>query len=238
MIRRVLLDRDLTHAWLDAAMGLAASGIAPEAARSALHERLRDDPLGDTARAKTVTALMRTWISPPPAARPLLRWAATHSTAQPDSRPLHIGALLATQPFFADQASIVGRILAVQDDVDTPVVRSRMKAIWGPRRSVDIAVQRTIKTMRALGMLEGLASDSRSMHSDPIAVDPQVGGWLVGCLLAARGTDSISASELASAPELSAIVLPLHLDTECVGLRRFAEGAGRTVFVSGAGVSA
>lgn len=232
MIRRVLLDRDLTHAWLDAAMALAAAGASVEDARAALHDRLKTETLGEAARAKTVTALMRTWINVAPSVADLVRWAARHAADVADSRPLHIGALLATQPFFADQTAIVGRILAVQDDVETPMVRARMRAIWGPRRSVDVATQRTIKTMRAIGMLEGKPSESMSHRARPIVVTPHIGAWLTACVLAARKADAISATELFSAPELIALKIPRRLKLDGIGLTRYAEGAGRTVYAA------
>lgn len=233
MTRRVLLDRELSHAWLDAALGLAVAGASPREAREALHERLRHEQLGEEARIKTVTALTRTWLTPDPTADHLLRWAAAHSANQIDSRPLHIGALLATSAFFTDQAAIVGRILAVQEDVDTPTVRSRMKAIWGPRRSVDVAAQRTIKTMRSLGMLQGCSGSSTSTRASRMTVDARVGGWLAACLLAARGADSIATTEVLSAPELAAFRIPPSLDLIEVGLQRHAEGSGRSVISKG-----
>ena len=230
MSRRVLLDRDLTQAWLDMAMTVAASQPDPGDARTELHRRLDDAGLGDAARTKTVTALMRSWFTLDPRVQPLVSWAAQQGHVVADSRPLHIGVLLATQPFFADQIAIVGRILAVQDDVETPTVRSRMKAIWGPRKAVDNAVQRTIKTMRSLGMLEGLPTESVSRKAAPISVDPNLSGWLTACLLRARGADAISSTALANAPELSFVDMPrLALPAE-TWLTRHSEGAARTVY--------
>lgn len=232
MTRRVLLDRDLTHAWLDAALNLAYSATPLEQARITLSERLEREHLGEEARIKTVTALARTWLNPDPSVRGLLDWAISHSTQQLDSRPLHIGALLVTQPFFADQAAVVGRILTVQDDVDTRTVRSRMRAIWGPSRAVDVSVQRTIKTMRALGMLQGTAGESLSRKAPRINVDsPSTGGWLAACLLKARDADSISTTEFLSAPELACIGLPLQLELTSE-LRRFSESSGRVVLAT------
>lgn len=235
MTRHVLLDRDLTHSWLDFTLGLAIQGLPVEDARAALHERLAQDQLGQTARVKTVTALLRTWITPPPEAHTAWGWALARGGSLPDSRPLHLGALLATQPFFADQMVIVGRILAVQRDIETPIVRTKMKALWGPRRSVDIAVQRTIKTMRSLELIAGEPSGSVSHASTPIPVSPEVAGWLVTCLLLARGTDSISLSEVGSAPEFAPLDLPRSIEGGAVLLERFTEGSGRTVLVRGAG---
>jgi hypothetical protein len=227
--RRVLLDRDLTQAWLDIAMTVAASQPDLSDARTELHRRLESSGLGDAARTKTVTALMRSWFTPDPRLQPLVAWAAQQGRDLADSRPLHIGVLLATQPFFADQIAIVGRILAVQDDVETPTVRSRMKAVWGPRKAVDNAVQRTIKTMRSLGMLEGHPSESVSQRAAPIGVEPKVAGWLAACLLRARGADAISSTELAAAPELCYLEMPTLAAGSNPWLIRHSEGAGRTV---------
>jgi hypothetical protein len=229
MSRRVLLDRDLTRAWLDMAMTVAATQPEVEEARVELHRRLENSGLGEAARTKTVTALVRSWYTPDPLLQPLVSWAAQQSHVLADSRPLHMGVLLATQPFFADQIAIVGRILAVQDDVETPTVRSRMKAVWGPRKAVDNAVQRTIKTMRSLGMLEGSPSESLSQRAAPISVEPKVAGWLAACLLRARGADAISSTELAAAPELCYVDMPTLTAGSNPWLMRHSEGAGRTV---------
>lgn len=231
MTKRVLLDRDLTHASLDVAMGLCAQGVGGDEARAMLRERLLAESLGETARIKTVTALMRTWVNPDPELASLVSQGAAFSEKTPDSRPLHIGVLLATQPFFADQAAIVGRILAVQGEVQTPAIRTKMKAIWGPRRSVDVAVQRTVKTMRSVGMIAGAASDSESTKGTNFALDPTLSGWVVACLMAARGVDAVSVSDVLSAPELFCFSMSSIPDGAEVGISRVNEGGGRTVLV-------
>lgn len=232
MKHRVLLDRDLTYTWLDAAVRCAATGPTPTDARKCLDARLREESLGKEARIKTLTALSRTWITPHLGARSLIDWALTHTDDLLDSRPLHLGAMLATQPFFADQIAIIGRILTVQPDVNTLDVRTRMRAIWGSRASVDRSVQHNIKTMRSLQLLTGNPKDSISQRTSPIEASPSLGAWLAGCLMVARDRDAISESELATAPELWAIKMPKVLEIADSGLRRTTEGGGRSVLLS------
>ena len=68
--------------------------------RQRLEFSLRDARLADEAREKTVTALTRSRFEEDPAARDVVAWAVEHASEVVDTRGLHMGVLLATQPFF------------------------------------------------------------------------------------------------------------------------------------------
>jgi hypothetical protein len=199
--------------------------------RSTLKTALADAPLADEARKKTVTALARTWITPRSEAVGVVKWATLHHDEVNDVRPLHLGALLATQPFFADLLAETGRVFAAgASEVNTPELRRRMCAIWGSRRSVDVGVQRGVKTMRAIGVLSGRPSSSTSVRSW-LEVTPDIAAWLARTLLVARGADSVGVDDLRVSPELFAIRWPRVFPRIAEGVEQHVEGVGRRVLV-------
>ncbi|MFE9188871.1 hypothetical protein ACFYL6_04595 [Micromonospora sp. NPDC007208] len=231
MSRRVLLDRDLALPWLNAALAVAADRTDPVRMRRALKTALTDAPLADEARKKTVTALARTWIIPSKEAGGVVEWATVHRDEIDDVRPLHLGALLATQPFFADLLAETGRLFAAgAPEVGTPELRRRMRAIWGSRRSVDVGVQRGVKTMRAIGVLTGRPSSSTSARS-MLEITPDVAAWLARALLVAREADSVGVDDLRTSPEFFAIRWPRVIPRTAEGLEQHVEGVGRRVLV-------
>lgn len=225
-----LLDRDLDAQWLDASLRIARTRDSPQAARQALLGALSDAPLGQVALVKTVTALSRVWLTPAGSAAPVLDWAIDQAGQYADWRPLHFGALLATQSFFRTLVDSCGRELIGRDVVSTVDLRRRMRDNLGPRRSVDIATQRGVKTLRSLGLLVGEFSSSVSSRGSLEVNDPELGAWLVRCLLTGKGSESIGVEELMHAYELFAVSLPQFLPRVSTGLTRHTEGVGRTVY--------
>lgn len=230
MSRRTLLDRDLDISWLDTAMQVAADRTSTDPPRQRLEFFLRDAPLADEARKKTVTALVRSWLEVDPLARDLLAWAVEHCSEVVDTRGLHLGVLLATQPFFADVCTAVGRLLALEGEITTPQLRQRMKEKWGQRRSVDVATQRTVKTLRSLQLITGEPGSSVSAKGQPVPIDGTWAPWLVHALLLARGAEAMADGDWRSAPELFAVVWPSSIPNGYPHLERHTEGGGRVVY--------
>ena len=157
----MLLDRDLLLDWLDTA-ALLSNVDDVAAARKELSMSLSSSSLADTARSKTVTALTRSWISPADDARSLVQWARERAPEEDDRRALHVGVLLATQPFFADLLTESGIAMRPTGVMSTPDLRRRMKRIWGTckkRRQRDAARGRRCG---ALGLFTGKPMESMS----------------------------------------------------------------------------
>ncbi|MCC2309167.1 hypothetical protein [Cellulomonas chengniuliangii] len=226
-----LLDRDLDVRWLDAALRVAREGLELADARDTLATELADEPLGAAAMKKTLTALTAVWLRPASSRNEITDWALRHSASAPDWRPLHFGALLVSQPSFRVLLHACGRELVAAGGVDTVAVRRRMRAAFGPRRTVDIATQRGIKTLRSLAVLAGDPSSSHSARGHLSATDPELAAWLVRCLLDSRQAESMSVDDVIHAPEFFALKLPKTFPRQAVGLRRHSEGIGRVVLV-------
>jgi hypothetical protein len=227
--RGAVLDRPLEPLWLDAALRIARETVDIDEVRARLHVMLGDSDLGTAARVKTVTALVRIWADPRPAAAAAVRWARDELADEHDLRSVHVGALLAAYPFFGDVCAAVGRALALEEQVTTPDIRARMRASWGDRRTVHNAVQRVVKTLRAFELLTGYPGGSLSHRGARLAVSPRAGRLIAHTLLLSRGAESVDERDVRSAPELFGLRMPERLDNGYVLLERHREGSGRTV---------
>jgi hypothetical protein len=238
MTERAILDRPLELSWLDVALRLTQAAEDVDHQRELLDIALRDSIPGRWARAKTRTALARIWLDPPEAARPLIGWATNQATNVADTRILHMGAMLASYPFFGDVCSIIGRELALHEEVRTPHIRRRVRSLWGDRTTVDAAARRVVRTLRALGILTGDLGSSSSTLGEQLHVSMPFSLWVVHALLVARDAQETDEREVHAAPEL--FMFDLHLQNgsqDYPYLERFNEGGGRTVLSLRAGAS-
>jgi hypothetical protein len=105
-----------------------------------------------------------------------------------------------------------------------------MRDVYGPKRSIDVATQRGVKTLRSLGLLIGAPQASVSSPDAMVIRDPQLAAWLIGCLLLGRGAESIALEDLSHAPEFFGVELPSALPRAAAGLTKHIEGIGRAVF--------
>lgn len=223
-----IMDRALRPEWLDTAFRFARSGKPLDEARSLLEIALRDEVENQVARGKTRTVLAHVWLDPPAAAEPLIRWAIDNASA--DEMPAwHLGALLATYPFFGSTCALIGREINLHGEVSTTPLRARVKARWGDRSTVDRGVARLVWTLRAFGVLTGSRGQALSKMGKPLPVDAQVFPWLVHALLLTRGIREIDAREVRKAPELFMFDLPSTLPDQFSLLERFNEGGDRVV---------
>jgi len=225
-----VLDRDLKSVWLDAALRVARQRLSLAEARSLLRDELAGSSLGDEALKKTVTALTRIWLSPVASQKTHALWAIDYADRSTDWRPLHLGAILAREPFVQSLLHACGREQKARGSIDTVALRARMRDTFGPRRSIDVATQRGVQTLRGLGVLEGEAQSSTSTGGCLEVSAPELAAWLVHCLLLGRGAESVAIKDLGHAPELFAVRLPAVLPRSAAGISKHTEGVARTVF--------
>ena len=229
MKRGAILDRVLKPDWLDAACTLAAKGLGPQEAHRRLDALLGPSLSGATARSKTRTALAHIWLTPPGEAAELVRWATQHFAEVSDTRFLHLAAMMASYPFFADVCTCVGRAIGTRGDVATPDVRRRLRRQWGDTTTVDVAARRAISTLRAFGALTGAPGASVSKQGVRLVVPDGFEGWVLHALLVARQATAVYARDASSAPELFMMRLPPSLSQSYSGLQQFTEGHGTIV---------
>lgn len=224
-----ILDRDLSSAWLDAALQVARQQLPIAQMRDQLCRTLMDTPLGKEALKKTLTALTRVWLQPAERRAGHTLWALEYADRTSDWRPLHLGAMLADEPFIHRLLDACGREQRAIGEIDTVALRFRMRNAYGPKSSIDRATQRGVQTLRSLGVLEGPAQASISRPGCLVITDPELAAWLVRCLLMGRQAESVAIEDLGYVSEFFGLRMPAALPRSAAGVSKHIEGLGRTV---------
>ena len=138
--------------------------------------------------------------------------------------------MLATYTFFGRVCATIGRELSLNDAVGTRAIRRNLRARYGERSTVDRAVSRAVRTLRAIGFLTGELGSVTSAAADRILVPMSHGRWLAHAVMLSRGRREMDAREVAAAPELFMFRLP-PLANDYPLIERFREGVDRDVLV-------
>lgn len=205
--RVIGFDRKILQRWLDFTFARVAEGESPDRIHSLLHQYLLGEIAGTAekgAQYKTVTVLQRVWVRMPDALAPLRDDAVALWQEMPVPDPLvfHWGMALATYPFFYDAASIVGRLLRLQEEARLAEVTRRLKESWGDRPQVPHAARRILRSMVEWGVLQD--TGTRGVYQGPMepfsVAEPRVRNWLMEALLRGSGVRALPYRNLASAP--------------------------------------
>src|SRR4051794_32276573 len=121
-----IIDRALEPAWLDLTLSLVSEADEAGNRRSQLEVVLGDRIPAREGRVKTAKVLIRIWSKPADDAREMVKWAIERASKVGDSRVLHLGAIMASYPFFGRACSIIGRELSLHGEILTPQLRKRL----------------------------------------------------------------------------------------------------------------
>lgn len=229
-----IFDRGLSVEVLDAALHIARSRTPFNQSLRRLEVALREFISDQESTTKTRKILTRIWVRPPAYVKPMVDWVISREPGSCDSRILHLGAMLASYPFFGEVCAFVGRYLNLSGEVNTRAVRKQMHGTWGERSSVDVGARRCIRTLRYLGFLSGDAGTSRSTAGDVLKVPVELRIWLIHTLMLTRQIDSIDERDVERAPELFMMRMDSHGD-KYPYLESVNEAGGRRVMVSHSG---
>jgi hypothetical protein len=222
-----ILDRALDLVSLDLALEVART--SDRSARLNLEFALRDRVVALEARKKTVRVLRRIWLTPPSQARTMIAWALDRSAQVADSRLLHIGALLATYPFFGDTCAVIGREVTLHGEVRFGAVRRYLRGRWGDRQTVDVSARAGIRTLRSLGALRGRPGTSTVATNGLLEAPEDIGPWLFHAVMLTRNVAEIDVSTVSSCPELFMFRMAPSRTRGYPFLEAVNEGGGRVV---------
>lgn len=203
---RLGLDRDLRRAWLDAAAAVASSRLSSGETQAALMRELDGQIRGSTpqsGRGKTVTILRRIWFTVPSDIESLRDRAITLlAEGDADDRlALHWAMLLATHPFFADAAAVVGRLVGLQGTFERAHLMRRLTERWGDRSTLARAVPRLLASLTEWGVLTLTAEQFRPAERPRVVLAPHAALLLEAALIASPSRTA-SIQSLASSPML------------------------------------
>jgi hypothetical protein len=200
-------DRKLEREWLDLAAQLAATETPTREARARLFAHLEGVVAGSTlnsGRGKTLTVLMRLWITPPAGAKALRDRAAAafRDASEAERLALHWAMAIGTYPFFASVAEAVGRLLRLQEDVALAQVDRRLAEAWGERSTLHRSVQRICRSMVDWGVLNESSVRGTYRPAARRSLDGPIGLILAEAVLTSGPTASLPVAELGAHPAL------------------------------------
>ena len=221
--RKVLgFDTRVRLEWLEAAAGHAAGGKSYDDMRESLLDLL-DGVVGGrryaSARSKTVTVLCRVWGGVVPGTEGLRARAISALTRvdASDRVVLHWAMSIAAYPFFADVASIVGRLLELQDEAPISHVTRRVVEQWGDRDKVRAGSQKIVRSMADWGCLTEPSSKGVFRRRTPQpAVRGELASLLAEALIFGGEQSAVPLPQLLRHPA----AFPFQLDVTAYDLRR------------------
>ena len=195
-------DRRVNLEWLDAVAEHLAAGTTASGARRLLWDMLDGLVAGaaiNSARGKTITVLMRIWVTVPPVAVMLRDSAlAQFPAAMPEERlALHWAMSAASYPFFFDVAANIGKLIALNGQASLSQVIRRMTETWGDRTTLPRAVQRVLRSMVQWGALqESRRPGNFTSASHPIKIPDGIACLLVQATLIGQGHGMVLAKAM------------------------------------------
>jgi hypothetical protein len=214
--RKVLgFDQRIRLEWLEAAAGHAAGEKSYDEMREALLDLL-DGVVGGrryaSARSKTVTVLCRVWGGVVPGTEGLRKRAIEvlpHVDAA-ERVALHWAMSLAAYPFFADVATIVGRLLELQDEAPMAHIVRRTVELWGDREKVHGAAQKVVRSMADWGCLTELSKGVFRRRAPQLNVRGELAAILAEGLIFGGEQSAVPLPQLVRHPAAFPFQVELH----------------------------
>lgn len=171
-------DRFIRQEWFTAALKARAGNGSIEELDAALDSA----QLGVDAKRKTKIVLKRLWLDP----RPELVEFADRGIAIYKEDPavslvaLTWGMAIATYPFFAKVAELVGRLSALQGDCAAAEVHRRMSEVFGEREGTYRMTRMVLQSQSDWGAIERVEGGKRIFRKTPLVVSNEAAvAWLV-----------------------------------------------------------
>jgi hypothetical protein len=202
--------------WLDRTAGLLSAGSPCAQIKVALTDLLKDQlSVNGTAergnREKTVTILLKTWVTVPRDLQPLRDEGLDHYRRLPVEAhlPIHWGMAMAVYPFFAVVAETVGRLVKLQGTAAAVQVQRRVRELLGERETVARATRRILRTLIDWGVLTDAQEKGVYEPTERHRLkDTRLAAWLVEATLLASGSSSVTLDVILQSPALFPFELP------------------------------
>ncbi len=164
----------------------------------------------NNAAGKTMTVLSRVWLKVPAEVAGLRDAAAVALPGLDafDRTAIHWGMCELAYPFYMDAAAIVGRALALHDDVALSTVRARLTDRWGARGTMGAASQRILKMWERWAVLAPKLERGSYSLVPPRPVGDVASRLLAEIRVLADQNRAVDLDDLQRAPDLFPFLLP------------------------------
>ena len=195
---KIGFDRFIRGDWATMAMNVRLGKAEP----GDLMALLEAEGLSVAARKKIRTVLNRLWLEPREELVDFVdRGIALHQANAP-ATVLHWGVSIATYPFFAQVAEVVGRLTAIQGDCATTEVHRRMSERYGEREGTYRMTNMVLQTQADWGAISRVEKNKRLIRESALPVTgSKLTAWLMEAAIRSAGKP-ISAAVITSLPVL------------------------------------
>ena len=209
-VTQIGIDRIIRLEWLEKIANMVMAGNDKTVVNDIFQESLKDNLSGGKpgirgSREKTITILIKTWLTVPRGLEALRDEGLKILQGLPrkDRIAVHWGMVLAAYPFWGAVAAHTGRLLRLQGTAAAAHVQRRVKEQYGERATAARAAQRVLRSFIEWGVLEetkekGIYSQGRAYSMD----DPEVISWLIEVSLHARSNGSATIKDLLDSPSI------------------------------------
>jgi hypothetical protein len=205
-------------AWINMTIQQKLKGQAPKLIRAKLDKFLSNQvAVGSTAkgntRQKTISILSKMWLNVPKPIESFRDDGLTLFKRLPKKTRIAVywGMAIASYPFFATCAEIVGRLLRLQNDITTAQVQKRITEKMGEKEAIKRAVRQLINSWVEWGILKPTDNKGQFVATDLlILTDTELTTWILESALISSQGDS---ARLHSLVNYSPALFPFKLSS-------------------------
>jgi hypothetical protein len=195
-------DRYIERSWLEQVAEWVVQGNSRDDLQQLVDDYLAPFINGATSLRKTKNVLFGVWVNTSDKNRPFKEQAINHlkTCTREERLALHWGLSIASYPFFASLARLIGRLLRLQDDIISKELVRRSVEQHGDTESVRRA---TVRLLQSFGEWGVLIPESKSLFHPPEKIklnNPELVTWLLASVFFSNGRDRISIEEIMSDP--------------------------------------
>lgn len=204
------IDRIIRLDWLEKTANLVIAGNTKTSINEILQDLLKNNLSGGKpgvrgSREKTITILMKIWLTVPSGLEALRDEGLQMHQGLPRKNRIavHWGMALAAYPFWGAVAAHAGRLLRLQGTAAAAHVQRRIKEQYGERETASRSVQRVLRSFIDWNVLNETDEKGVYAHGNLYLIqDPRHIAWLVEASLHARANGSAAIKDLLDGPSI------------------------------------
>lgn len=209
-VNQIGIDRIILLEMLEKTANLVIAGNNKTAVNETLNRLLEDNLSGGKlgvrgAREKTITILMKTWLTVPSILEAIRNEGLQllQEIPRKDRIAVHWGMVLAAYPFWGSVAAHTGRLLRLQETAVAAHVQRRVKEQYGERETASRAARRVLRSFIDWGVLNETDNKGVYTQGNRYSIhDPRLIAWLMESSLHARVNGSADIRDLLDSPSM------------------------------------
>ncbi len=213
---QVGIDRIIRLGWLDKTARFVLAGNDKDAINDMLQALLEGHLSGGKpgvrgSREKTITVLMKTWLTVPERLKALRDDGLKLLQTLPEKNRIAVqwGMMMASYPFWGVVAEHTGRLLRLQGTAAASHIQRRVREQCGERQTVSRSAQRTLRSFVDWGVLSETRQKGIYASGDSFKIEEkELIAWLVEAFLKASANGSGAIVDILNSPS----IFPFQLD--------------------------